>query len=290
MGGGGDGAGPPNNCVLLCERGARRVVAFDVWARGDLTKAEDVHRACRGADCVWHIGALVGPYFPKEAYGPTKAQGEGGFPRATGVHPAAPVALRSACDGDRLLTVAVSPHQVYGPRDALFLTNVLKQARMLRIFGSGQNEVSMVYVDNYCHALILGERAFPALGKFYVVTDGPPVRIWDALDRAMVELGFTPLHDKYRVPGWLILTVAHAVSAVGWLLSLLQGRGEEPYVHRGRGPFKVRPFAIRMMMIDRSFDISAAREDLGYQPVYTFDQAWGRTLRWFKDNRSAWAP
>lgn len=179
---------------------------------------------------------------------------------------------------------------MYGPRDALFLTNVLRDARRLRVFGSGTNEVSMVYVDNYCHALILGERALypgsPVLGKFYVVTDGPPVRIWDALNRAMVVLGYTPLHDKWRVPGWLMLGVAYTVAAVGWVAALVPAL--RAYVQRGRGLFKIRPFAIRMMMIDRSFDISASREDLKYEPLYSFDEAWSRTLSWFHHNRTFW--
>lgn len=44
-------------------------------------------------------------------YAETKAMGE--------------VALRQACDGKDLLTVAIAPHQVYGPRDMLFLPNLL---------------------------------------------------------------------------------------------------------------------------------------------------------------------
>jgi nucleoside-diphosphate-sugar epimerase len=67
---------------MLVERGAERVVAFDiaprpadapdddriVWMQGDLTNPADVEKACRGSDCVWHIAALVGPYHPLEMY------------------------------------------------------------------------------------------------------------------------------------------------------------------------------------------------------------------------------
>ena len=66
---------------MLVERGAERVVAFDiapkpadasddprvVWMQGDLTSPSDVEKACRGSECVWHIAALVGPYHPLEA-------------------------------------------------------------------------------------------------------------------------------------------------------------------------------------------------------------------------------
>lgn len=67
---------------MLVERGAARVVAFDVapapawklddprvqYVQGDITKAEDVDKALQGIDCVWHVAALVGPYHPKERY------------------------------------------------------------------------------------------------------------------------------------------------------------------------------------------------------------------------------
>ena len=60
-----------------------------------------------------------------------------------------------------LLTVAIAPHQVYGPRDTLYLPNFMETAATgkLRVFGNGQNKVCFTYVDNYCHGLILGERA-----------------------------------------------------------------------------------------------------------------------------------
>jgi hypothetical protein len=47
----------------------------------------------------------------------------------------------AACDGENLLTVAVAPHQVYGPRDFLFLHNFLINAARMRVFGPGDNLV-----------------------------------------------------------------------------------------------------------------------------------------------------
>ena len=105
-----------------------------------------------------------GEYAPKflQPYAETKALGE--------------KLIRDACgskEGD-LLTIAVAPHQVYGPRDALFLPSLLATAASgkLRIFGNGQNRISFCHVDNYCHGLILGALSLypgsPSLGKYYV--------------------------------------------------------------------------------------------------------------------------
>lgn len=67
---------------MLVERGAKKVISFDIspkpkdalesakiqYVQGDLTSFADVTAACAGVDCVYHIAALVGPYHPKEAY------------------------------------------------------------------------------------------------------------------------------------------------------------------------------------------------------------------------------
>jgi nucleoside-diphosphate-sugar epimerase len=333
---------------MLAARGAKRVVAFDIfprpvdalvhlaveWVRGDITKYEDVESACQGVNCVFHIAALVGPYFPKEAYKAVNYDGtvnvvracralgvpkivmssspstrfDGtNFRRVVGedlpIRPPgqflAPYAetkamgevyCREACDGDRLLTVAVSPHQVYGPRDNLFLASFLRSAARLRIFGSGENEISMVYVDNYCHGLMLGETALypgsPALGKFYVITDGVYVKIWHALDTAVTTLGFPSILAKVRVPACIMTSIAWGVVLVGKMLKLLPSVRD--YVNKGRGPFKLNPFAVKMMTIDRSFDISAARKDLKYEPLVPFDMAWDNTIKWYSENRHFW--
>ena len=96
----------------------------------------------------------------------------------------------NARGADQLLTVAVAPHQVYGPRDSLFLPNLLRSAGtgQLRIFGSGENMISMTHVDNYCHALLLAgaclEPGSKILGKFYIATDGGAYKFWRIIDEA----------------------------------------------------------------------------------------------------------
>jgi hypothetical protein len=50
---------------------------------------------------------------------------------------------------------------------------------------------------------------------------------------------------------------------------------------------KLNPFAVKMMMINRYFDISAAKKDLKYEPLIEFEQGWASTIDWFKIN---WLP
>ena len=204
--------------------------------------------------------------FPKvflQEYAESKAKGE--------------QAMMDACDGETFFSVAVAPHQVYGPRDMLFMHNFLINAKRLRIFGNGENLISVCYVDNYCHGLILGERALypnsPALKKFYICTDGEPVKLWDFLERAFVELGYPSLKKKFKLPGWyFMMPLAYACDAVGYVV------GKK---------FKLTPFSVRMLLINRWFNIEAAKNDLGYEPIYTPDEAWAKTKDWFEN---VWKP
>ena len=42
-----------------------------------------------------------------------------------------------------------------------------------------------------------------------------------------------------------------------------------------------------MLMINRYFDISAAKKDLNYEPIIKFEEGWAMTIEWFKKN---WLP
>lgn len=318
---------------MLVERGAKRVVSFDIapkpldaldhraieYVQGDLTNPDVVNKICKGADCVWHIAALVGPFHKKEAYVKVNYDGTVNIINACRAHGVKKLVYSSspstrfdgsdidglkesemsypkkflelyaetkamgeravfeACSPE-LRTVAIAPHQVYGPRDTLFLPNLLEAIGngKLRVFGRGENKVSFCHVDNYAHGLILGYDALyehsPALAKFYIVTDGPPQKFWRVLDAAGQAMGFTSLFRKFHLPVFLLMGVAYILELLGWML--------------GRR-FKVNPFTVKMLTIHRWFNIEAARQDLGYEPIVTFENGWADTMHWFREN---WLP
>jgi nucleoside-diphosphate-sugar epimerase len=226
------------------------------------------------------LAVINGGEYPKkfmQPYAETKALGE--------------KAVRDACGttADDLLTIAVAPHQVYGPKDTLFLPSLLSAAGegLLRIFGDGHNLISFCHVDNYCHGLILGAEALypgsPALGKYYVVTDGEPLKFWKVLDEAVVAMGFTSLWKKFHLPTWFMMGLAWLVLVLGNLYGALTGTPK----HVVNYHLKLNPFAVKMLVINRHFDISAARKDLKYEPVVSFQEGWASTIEWFKAN---WLP
>lgn len=331
---------------MLIERGAEHVTSIDIrdpvtfenpdmnylndeqekrvtYIKGDLGDLDCLVKAFKDCDCVWHIAALVGPYYPQELYKKVNYEGTLNVIKACKInkvpklisssspstrftghsisgkstddlpipapgHFTAPyaetkamgeIAVRRACCAE-LLTINVAPHQVYGPRDSLFLPNFLAAAHsgQLRVIGNGENLVSMCHVDNYCHGLIIAIDALyvdsPALGRFYLVTDGnKPCNLWRLLDSAVVGMGYKSLFDKFMVPALLMYIIAYFLVVVGWILGT---------------QFRISPFTVCMLTIDRYFDISVTERDLKYQPVVKYEDGWKQTLDWFAKHEKWW--
>lgn len=191
--------------------------------------------------------------------------------------------------------------QVYGPRDNLALPNLLEAAGTgrMRVFGAGENKICFTHVDNYCHGLILGAKALypgsPALGKFYIVTDGSThphkegyAKFYQSYDevgsmfvrcqtddrhsQAVTGMGFTSLYKRFHVPYCVIMAVAYLCNGITWLTGLR---------------LKLNVFSVRMLTMHRWFDISNAKRDLGFEPIVSFKEEWPRTIEWFRKN---WLP
>ena len=168
-----------------------------------------------------------------QTYAETKAMGE--------------KALTDACC-DELMTCAVAPHQVYGPRDNLFLPNLLESAGTgrLRVFGPGTNRICFTHVDNYAHGLIIAERALyagsPVLGNFYIVTDGDthpysevgwsPARVRDPLrGAALLCTGHRASHASPRLHNLALSCTTCRAAAFAGLPAILGGHGRGHRCH-----------------------------------------------------------
>lgn len=329
---------------MLVERGAKKVISFDVvpppsdawkhpnieWRVGDITDkaAVDDLLSTPNVGCVWHNAAAVGPFHPKPLYHKVNYLGTINIIESAKKHginklvfssspstrftgddvdgltedqmPKLPLKsymqpyaetkamaeleISKACTND-FMTVAVAPHQVYGPRDNLFLPNLLEASMngKLRVFGEGYNRICFTHVDNYCHGLIISEKALypdsPALGKFYIVTDGKThpngeqyLLFWKELDKAITAMGFTSLWSKAHLPKGLLMFVATICEFIGMLLGVTM---------------KLNKFNVIVLTMHRWFDIAAAEKDLGFQPIIRYAEGWEETIEWFKQH---WLP
>jgi len=169
----------------------------------------------------------------------------------------AEIAVMNAITDDFLAT-CVMPHQVYGPYDTLFMPQLMYVSKKggLRVFGDGQNEISICYNDNYCHALMLAaEKLFvgsPVVGSSYIITDGGKYKIWDLLEEASLYMGYGSIKARQRIPYFVMMLIA----SISEFVSRLFGKVS-----------RIQRFTVLMLMIDRWFDIFTAEGDLGYKPM-----------------------
>lgn len=169
-----------------------------------------------------------------------------------------------------ILTVAIRPHLIWGPRDPHIIPRLLARAQSgaLRQIGKGTNQVDVTYVENVADAHIqaadaLSEHA-PVRGKAYFIAQERPVVLWDFVADVLRELGAPPMRG--RIPS----NVAYALASV---------------LETTYRTFNIdaEPPATRLMVAQMShshwFDISAARRDFGYGPRISIEEG----LRRLKD-------
>lgn len=274
--------------------------------RGDVTNREDVDRAVSGNDIVFHVAAMVGYWGSYADYYNTNVNGtrhvidscrkhgvkklvytsspsvtmnnvdiHNGtetlpYPNQYHSHYSATKAIAEravleAHQVDGLHTVAIRPHLIVGPRDNHLLPRLLQKANsgQLKQIGPGRNKVSLTYVENAAHAHIMAAESDNTGGKAYFINEPEPVVLWPWLKEILQKLGAQP--PKRQVPFPLAFYA-------GWVLEKLYGLfkiQQEPLVTR---------FIASELYRNHYFSIERARQDFGYEPLYSFQQAEEKTL------------
>jgi nucleoside-diphosphate-sugar epimerase len=133
-------------------------------------------------------------------------------------------------------------------------------AGKLRIVGDGLNKVDVVHVENAADAQIRAQVALErqeGCGRAYFITQGEPVVLWDWINDLLQRLGVAPVEKQ------ISLKSAYRVGAVmEGVWKTLRLKGEPPMTR----------FVATELAKDHYFDISAARQNLGYQPAMTTEQ------------------
>jgi 2-alkyl-3-oxoalkanoate reductase len=166
-----------------------------------------------------------------------------------------------------LLTCALRPHLIWGPRDRHLIPQLLNCARRgwLRRVNDGKNRIDTVYVENAATAHLLAADALrpgsPVAGRPYFISQGQPVNCWDWINELLALAGLPPVQKSLPLPvAWTIGAVCEAA------YSLLRLSGEPP----------MSRFLARQLSTSHYFDISRARHDFGYEPKISMDEGMRR--------------
>jgi len=176
-----------------------------------------------------------------------------------------------------LRTTVIRPCSIFGERDPYHVPPLLEMARRGLLFrvGNGKSRSQHVYVGNVAHAHLLAARSLlqrgQAAGEAYFVTDFPAQNFFDFLEPIVNAAG-------YRMLPWWLSIPRPVMYGLGCVL--------EGAAHLLRPVVRFNPtvtrFAADFVCLDFTFVSDKARRELGYAPVYDEEQAFARTIEYFR--------
>ena len=173
-----------------------------------------------------------------------------------------------AANSKTLKTVALRPHLIWGPNDPHLVPRVIERAKAgrLKLLGKEDKLVDTIFVDNaaYAHilaALNLTQAKSTCAGKAYFLSNDEPITMATMLNNILACANLPPVTK--RVPS----AIAYGVGTLLEWVYLAFGKKQEPIMTR---------FVARQLSTSHYFDISAAKNDLGYQPYISIDEGMKR--------------
>lgn len=167
-----------------------------------------------------------------------------------------------------LLTVALRPHLIWGPRDPHLLPRLIARAKagQLMQVGAGSNRVDMTYVEDAARAHLLAEEALqagsPVAGSVYFISQDAPTNLWSWIRELLQKLDIPPIKRT------ISLSTARTIGAAmefAWRNLRLSG---EPRMTR---------FLASELALDHYYNISRAKRDFGYAPQFSMEDALEKT-------------
>jgi 3beta-hydroxy-delta5-steroid dehydrogenase/steroid delta-isomerase len=177
-------------------------------------------------------------------------------------------------DGAGMLTCSIRPSGIWGPGDQTMFRKVFENVlagHVKVLVGNKSIKLDNSYVHNLIHGFILaGEHLVPggsAPGQAYFINDAEPINMFE-FARPVVAAGGRKL-PNFRVSGKLV----HRAMMVWQWLHFKFGLPEP----------LIEPLAVERLYLNNYFSIAKARRDLGYEPLFTTEQATKECLPYYVD-------
>lgn len=164
---------------------------------------------------------------------------------------------------------------IYGPRDQQFFPRVIEALRSGRFkyIGDGNRPLTIVYVKNLVEALVLASRKPVAKGEVFLITDGESLTRRELVEMICEGMGYAK--PQNHVP----LAVARMLlPLVEWLGKV---RHKRPILNR---------FQMKFMTTPLTFNITKARQVLGFRPLEAPRESLRKTILWHREHHPAMAP
>jgi len=180
--------------------------------------------------------------------------------------------LVMAANDASLKTVSLRPHLIWGPEDPHFLPRLFEKSKAgkLRILGSYPNRVDCIYIDNAAkaHLKVFTQLLYdptPVEGKTYFISQGDPIPISELINKLLATGGFPPV-TKHLSP-----RIARLAGRLLQTSYRIFGISAEPVITL---------FLAQQLSTSHWYDISAAKQDFGYEVDVSLEQGMERLRAW----------
>jgi 2-alkyl-3-oxoalkanoate reductase len=275
--------------------------------RGDLGDRQSLEEAVDGVDSVLHCAAKTGPWGPEAEYlranvwglkalvDAAQTAGVRRFVHVSSItvhgndihgtaDETAPLRVepnpysRTKVAGERMLATLIQeraapitivrPGWVYGPRDVASFgrfATLIHEGKMI-IIGSGANHIPLIYVRDAAEGVILAAATPNVIGKTYLLVNDECVTQHEYLMAIARELGVPP--PTRRLPYRVALGLGATAELVGHVVRL-----KHPPVQR---------YGLQLLGGENRFNITRARQELGFVPRVTMSDGVRESVAWFR--------
>jgi nucleoside-diphosphate-sugar epimerase len=170
-------------------------------------------------------------------------------------------------NSETLSTVALRPHLLWGPGDPHLVPRIIERAKAgrLRLVGKQNNLVDSTYIDNAALAHILAAEALETnsncAGKTYFISNNEPLPMKELINKILAAAGLSPVTKT--IPTQLAYIIGMMMELVYKTLKLK----DEPIMTR---------FIAKQLSCAHWYDLTAAKNDLGYQAKVTINEGMER--------------
>lgn len=173
-----------------------------------------------------------------------------------------------------MLTCSIRPSGIWGRGDQTMFRKVFENVlagHVKVLVGSKNIKLDNSYVHNLIHGFILAaEHLVPggtAPGQAYFINDAEPLNMFEFARPVVAACGRKL--PNFRVSGRLV----HK-AMMGWQWLHFKYGIREPLVE---------PLAVERLYLNNYFSVAKARRDLGYEPLFTTEQAMAECLPYYTE-------
>jgi len=180
--------------------------------------------------------------------------------------------------GEKLKTCILRPSDIYGEEDPYHIGSLIDMAKSgfyVRL-GNGLSKCQHVYVKNMANAHVMAANALlqnneKVMGKAYLITDGPGSNFFTFFDKIVAGAGYKIFPKNLWITRWLAFSMGSVSEFIAWLVSPIKKYNP-----------KFSRFAVIYTCTDFTFNSNRAKNDFGWEPKYSTQQAVENTIDFYR--------